>query len=213
MRKALVLDPAASTGYCLVEINGDKGTIYEYGFIEIRDDTDFDGDRCIDMMQQVKKLIEDHDVTEIAHEDYFFSKRFAQGGTLNVALRTAIQIQARQLGLDYTILNVSNWKKFIANRSTPTKEQKALWGKEPAKKLMIQQALWDKWGYRFPNHSISKKTGKPIKFRYDVVDAVGQAVFFCRLHLNLTEVELSVTPPEDVELKTKSKAQFKYPED
>lgn len=213
MKTALVLDPAASTGYCLVRIEDNKADIYDYGFIEIRDDTDFDGDRCIDMMNQIKKIIEDNDVTEVAIEDYFFSKRFAQGGTLNVALRTAIHIQARLLGLEYTILNVSNWKKFIAGRSTPTKEQKAKWGKEPAKKLMIQQALWDKWKFRFPNHSISKKTGKPIKFRYDVVDAVGQAVFFCRLHLNLSEVELSVTAPDDVELKIKSKAQFKYPED
>jgi hypothetical protein len=165
------------------------------------------------MMSQVKSIIEKHGVTEIAIEDYFFSKRFAQGGTLNVALRTAIHIQARLMGLEYTVLNVSNWKKFIAGRSTPTKEQKAKWGKEAAKKLMIQQALWDKWQFRFPNHSISKKTGRPIKFRYDVVDAVGQAVFFCRLHLNLSEVELSVIAPDDIELKIKSKAQFKYPED
>lgn len=213
MRTALVLDPAASTGYCLVKISNNKGNIYDYGFIDIADDTDYDGDRCIDMMSQVKSIIEKHGVTEIAIEDYFFSKRFAQGGTLNVALRTAIHIQARLMGLEYTVLNVSNWKKFIAGRSTPTKEQKAKWGKEAAKKLMIQQALWDKWQFRFPNHSISKKTGKPIKFRYDVVDAVGQAVFFCRLHLNLSEVELSVIAPDDIELKIKSKAQFKYPED
>lgn len=213
MKVALVLDPAISTGYCLVKINGTKADIYEYGFLEVQDDTDFDGDRCINLMNQVKDIILKHGVTEIALEDYFFSKRFASGGTLNVAFRTAIWIQARMLGLNYTILNISNWKKFIAGRSTSTKEQKALWGKEPSKKIMIQQALWEKYKFRFPNHSISKKTGKPIKFRYDVVDAVGQAVFFCRLHLNLTEVELSVKASDDVIFKTKSKAQFNYPKE
>jgi len=164
-------------------------------------------------MDQIETIINDHNVTQVALEDYFFSKRFASGGTLNVAFRTAIWIQARRMGLDYTILNIGNWKKFVAGRSTSTKEQKLKWGKEPSKKLMIQQALWDKYNFRFPNHSLSKKTGKPIKFRYDVVDAVGQAVFFCRLYLNLTEVELSVKAPDDVIMKTISKAQFTYPEE
>lgn len=213
MKTALVLDPAVSTGYCLVRISGDTADIYEYGIIEIPDDTDYDGDRCISMMTQIKDIIEKHKVTDVAIEDYFFSKRFAQGGTLNVALRTAIHIQTRLMGLEYTVLNISNWKKFISGRTTPTKEQKAKWGKEPAKKLMIQQALWEKYKFRFPNHSISKKTNKPIKFRYDIVDAVAQAVFFCRLHLNLSKVELSVTPPDDIDLKIKSKAQFKYTEE
>jgi len=213
MRVALILDPASSTGYCLVKIENNKADIYEYGFLDIEDVTDYDGDRCINLMDQIKKIIEDNSVTEIALEDYFFSKRFATGGTLNVAYRTAIWIQARLLGLEYTILNISNWKKFVAGRSTSTKEQKAKWGKEPSKKLMIQQALWDKYGFRFPNHSISKKTGKPIKFRYDIVDAVAQAVFFCRLYLNLSEVELSVKASDDVILKTTGKAQFTYPKE
>lgn len=213
MRKALVLDPAISTGYCLVEIEDQKANIYEYGFIEIPNDTEFNGDRCISMMNQIEDIINTHGVTDIALEDYFFSSRFAQGGTLNVALRTAIHIQARLMGLEYTVLNVSNWKKFIAGRSTPTKQQKAKWGKEPAKKLMIQEALWEKYRFRFPDHSISKKTGKPIKFRYDVVDAVGQAVFYCKIHLNLSEVQLSVETRDDVNINSKSKAQFEYPKE
>ena len=212
MYTILALDPAISTGYCLVRVDGEKATIYEYGFIEIDCNTDFDGDRCISMMQQVKKLIDDNGVTHIAIEDYYFSKKSAMGGTLNVALRTAIHIQARLLNIDYTILNISNWKKFISGRSKPTKEQIAKWGKEASKKLMTQQSLWDKWKFKFPNHSLSLKTGKPIKFRYDIVDAVGQAVFYCLLHLNLREVQLSVTPVEDVEMKP-SKGMFKYPED
>lgn len=213
MSTVLILDPAASTGYCLLKIDGTAGRIYEYGFIDIVNDSDYDGDRCIDMMNQIKHLIEKHGVCELAVEDYFFSQRSAQGGMLNVALRTAIYIQARLLGLKYTVLNVSNWKKFIAGRTTPTKDQKARWGKAPAKKLMIQQALWDKYRFKFPDHSISLKTGKPIKFRYDIVDAVAQAVFFGRLYLNLTDVKLDVRIQDCPDPKVKKAALFSYPED
>jgi Holliday junction resolvasome RuvABC endonuclease subunit len=179
MRTILVLDPAASTGYSLVHIDGQTATIYDYGFLDVETDSEYNGDRCLDLMRQVHKLIIDNNVSHVAIEDYFFSKRFANGCDVNAAYRTAIHIQCRMLGIPYTILNISLWKKFVAGSSTPSKIQKAKWGKDPAKKLMVQEALWKKYGFRFPNHSISLKTGKPIKFRYDVVDAVAQAVFFC----------------------------------
>jgi hypothetical protein len=130
-----------------------------------------------------------------------------------VAFRTAIHIKARQLDIPYTILNISEWKKNVAGRSTPTKEQKLRWGKEPAKKLMIQEALWKNYGFRFPNHSISQNTGKPIKFRYDIVDAVGQLVSFGRQYMDLRSVQLLVPVPPDVDFgKRKIKATFEYTE-
>lgn len=204
----LVLDPAESTGYCLVQLDGDSATIYEYGLINIAPH-DYEGDRCIDLMNKVDQLITQHHVSHIVVEDYFFSRRFAKGCDMNMAYRTAIHILSRQRNLDYTILNISQWKKFIAGRTTPTREQKDKWGKAPAKKLMIQQALWEKYGFRFPNHSISEKTGKPIKFRFDIVDVVAQAVCYCRLYLDLRNVQLSVPVPEDVKIKS-GKATFIY---
>ena len=80
-----------------------------------------------------------------------------------------------------------------------------------AKKLMIQQALWEKFGIRFPNHSLSPKTSKPIKFRTDIVDAVGQCICFGKLHLNLREVKISVDVPQDIKMKP-NKTTFTYPE-
>src|SRR5690606_10045166 len=94
----LVLDPASSTGYCLVKISDNKADIYEYGIIDI-DDSEFDGDRCIQLMNRVKTLIEENSVEHVAVEDYFFSKRFATGSDLNIAYRTAIHIQCRLMGL------------------------------------------------------------------------------------------------------------------
>jgi Holliday junction resolvasome RuvABC endonuclease subunit len=208
----LVLDPAESTGYAVCKIDGDTCDIHAYGFIDVDKTSDYQGDDCIDLMNQVKELIEIYSIDYVAIEDYFFSGRFAQGSTTNAAYRTAIHILCRQLGIEYSILSISSWKKLVSGRTTPTKEQKAKWGKEAAKKLMIQEALWKNYGFRFPNHSLSKKTGKPIKFRYDIVDAVAQAVYFVRQHLDVQKVELSVTNPPDVEFKKKPRTMFEYKE-
>lgn len=210
IKSVLVLDPAISTGYALARVKDGVFTIFDYGFIDVDKEFEFQGDECIDLMNQISTLIEQHDVDHVAIEDYFFSGRFAQGSTTNAAYRTAIHILCRQKGIDYTILNISSWKKFIAGRTTPTPLQKKTWGKEAAKKLMMQQALWENYGFRFPNHSLSKKTGKPIGFRYDIVDAVSQAVYFARLYLDVQQVQMTVSVPPDVEFKRKSKKTFSY---
>jgi Holliday junction resolvasome RuvABC endonuclease subunit len=212
IKNVLVCDPAESTGYALASIENNTFTIYEYGFIEVDKTSEFQGDECINLMDQLEKIINENDIHHVAIEDYFFSGRFAQGSTTNAAYRTAIHILCRKKNLEYTILNISSWKKFVAGRTTPTKEQKAKWGKEPAKKLMMQQALWENYGFKFPNHSLSKKTGKPILFRYDIVDAVAQAIYFARLYLDVQRVEMIVPIPDDVEFKTKSKKMFIYEE-
>ena len=206
----LVLDPAASTGYCFMSIrshdddHGQKiAVIYDYGFIDVDTSSDYSGDWCIDLQNQLEKMCRRHGVTHIAVENFFFSKKFANGSTLNVEFRTAIYIMARRLKLPYTILGISEWKKFISGRATPTKEQKKKWGHARAKKLAIQQSLWEKYHIRFPNHSISTKTGKPMSFRLDIVDAVAQAIYFAKIYLNVVEVESRVGVPKDVQLKSK----------
>lgn len=214
----LALDPGTSCGYCLVNISIDEegyytgADIYEYGFIDVDISSEFQGDHCIDLMARVQTLIDDHEVEWLCIEDYFFSKRFVNGCNVNAAFRTAIHILARQNKIDYTILNISAWKSFVAGRSTPTKEQKLKWGKEPAKKLAIQQALWEWYGFRFPNHSLSETTGKPILFRFDIVDVVGQAVYYCGLLCGIQNITMSVEVPEDVVFTRKIKKRFVYEE-
>ena len=205
----LALDPAISTGYALATINPITQTadIYEYGFIELDTEDERDGAKAVEMMDKVEILIYKHNIKHVVVEDYFFSRKFATGSMLNAALRTAIHAKCVLMDIEYTILGISLWKKFINKRTTPTKEQKALYGKEPAKKIMTQQSLWEQFGFRFPNHSISQKTNKPIKFRYDIVDAVAQCVTHCILseRCNIDKITLSVEPAKDVKLASKAK--------
>jgi len=195
----LVLDPANSTGYCIY--NYDKANssmdITSWGFIEIKQSDNYLGDQYIDLGNQVEKLIKDNDIQMVAVEDYFFSRRSPQGANLNCSYRAMIHMKSRELKLHYEILNISLWKKFINGRSTSTKEQKAKWGKEPSKKLMTQESLFNRWNIRFPNHSTSLLTGKPIKFRYDIVDAVAMAIFHASIYLHVNKIAYSVPVTKD----------------
>lgn len=201
----LVLDPANSTGYCLVSVSDppERAIIYEYGFLDVDTTSDYSGDWCLNLQAQLRVICEKHSVQHIAMEDFFFSKRFANGSKVNVELRTAIAMLAREMGMQYTVLGISEWKKFISGRSTPTKEQKKKWGPARAKKLAIQEALWLRYHIRFPNHSRSKKTNKPIAFRLDIVDVVAQAIYFCKIYLDVRIIETAVKVPKDVSVKGK----------
>lgn len=207
----LILDPASSTGYCIYEIDDQASvTITHWGFIDVENTTDYDGDRYIDLSNKIAKLIADHDIKQVGVEDYFFSGRSPQGATLNCAYRAVIHMVCRQMNIHYDIINISLWKKLINGRTTPTKEQKAKWGKEPSKKLMTQESLYKKWNIKFPNHSLSLKTGKPIKFRYDIVDAVGMAVFHASIYLNSKSISYNVNVPADHNWKKVPKGTYEY---
>jgi len=216
--KLLVLDPGSSTGYCLANLekdennNYEKADIYEVGHIDVDLSSNFQGDHCIDLMNKIKDLIINHKVNHIGIEDYFFSKRFCNGSNVNAAFRTSIHILARQNNIEYTILNISSWKTFVAGRATPTKEQKSKWGADVAKKLYIQQALWENYSFRFPNHSISSNTKKPIVFRLDIVDVVAQTVYYCGLICGIRKdkITMSIIVPNDVVWKKQPRKMFIY---
>lgn len=207
----LVIDPAQSTGYAIIRVD-DKNSaaeIIKYGFIEVGE-SQYAGDQYLDLKRELECLVRVHDINEITVEDYFFSRKTCSGGTLNASFRAVCHMVARETNMHYEILNISLWKKFINGRTTPTKEQKALWGKEEAKKLMTQEKLWTRWGIRFPNHSISKKTGKPVKPKSDIVDAVGMAIFYVSIYKNIRTVTCSINPPTDVEWKKTPKGVLDY---
>lgn len=208
--KILTIDPASSTGYCIGELKDGNFNIVDWGFIEVENLTDYDGDRYVDYRKKIKKLIKDYNVGMVGVEDYFFSNRSPQGSTLNCAYRAVIHLVCREYSIHYEILNISLWKKFVNGRSTSTKDQKAKWGKEPSKKLMTQESLWLKWDIRFPNHSLSKKTGKPIKFRYDIVDAVGMAIFHTSIYLHAKSISYNVIVSSDHDWKKIPKGTYEY---
>lgn len=206
----LIIDPANSTGYCIYNINNDSAKIIAWGFIDVDDATAYDGDRYIDLKNKVKNIIINNDINRVGIEDYFFSGRSPQGATLNCAYRAVIHMLCRELSIHYDIINISLWKNFINNRTRPTNLQKNKWGKEPAKKLMTQESLWLKWSIKFPNHSLSNLTNKPIKFRYDIVDAVAMAVFHASIYLNAKSISYNVNVCDDYDWKKIPKGTYNY---
>jgi Holliday junction resolvasome RuvABC endonuclease subunit len=212
MKILLSLDPAESTGFAVAHVENDICTIVEYGFIDVDTSSNYIGDWCIDLQNKIQHIYDRFKPTEIVVEDYFFGSKFSSGANVNTAYRTAIHIWCRQRNIHYEILNISNWKVFIAGRSMPTKDQKQKWGKQPAKKLMIVEALWKRWKIRFPNHSLSPKTNKPIIFRYDIADAVSQAMYGCFLLYNCRNFVCNIPIPPDVKLAKNSKRTFSYDE-
>jgi len=210
--RLLAIDPGASCGYAVLEVDDchSLGTIVEYGLIPFDRSSQYAGDHCISLMAAFSDLIKRHKIQEVGIEDYFASSRFASGTDTNYYYRGALQVQCRLLSLPYGMLNAVEWKKMIAGRAAPTTAQKKQYGKQAAKKIMIQQSLWERWKIRFPNHSISEKTDKPIAFRLDVVDAVGIAIFFCMRLYGIAQYASVVSVSPDVELRVSSTKNFTY---
>lgn len=98
---------------------------------------------------------------------------------MNPAYRAAIHIIVRLLGLKYTIVNPIDWKRFIAGRARPTKEEVKKWGKERSKKEMIRVALEQKYNLTFPE-LIKDEHGKEVKLKYDVVDATAMGIYYIK---------------------------------
>lgn len=199
MKTIIAIDPAGSSGYALGTVVDRTCTVIEYGYIDVDITGPYQGDHCLDLMRRLDELYVKTPFESVGVESYFFSRKFCTGSDVNAAFRTAIHIWCRQKNIPYTILNISNWKSFVAGSSTPSKLQKALWGKEKAKKLYMQEALLKRHNIRFPNHSLSEKTGKPILFRFDVVDAVGQLLYFSHADYNCNVFDCTVQIPADVD--------------
>ena len=208
--KVLIIDPANSTGYSIYSFDQETLTaeIISWGFIDI-DQHNYVGDQYIDLLSKIETIINANNISMVGVEDYFFSSKSSQGANLNCAYRAMIHLKCRQLKLHYDVLNISLWKSFINHRVRPTKDQKAKWGNEPAKKLMTQESLYKRWNVRFPNHSISANTGKPIKFRYDIVDAVAMAVFHASIYLNAKTIKYSI-PASDIQWSKIPKGTYEY---
>jgi len=211
--KYLIIDPGHSTGYCLVSIcfldKSKIGTILEYGFYEVNNKSEYVGDWCIDLQKWLEDKIKKENILEVIREDYFFSKQFKTGSSVNVSYRTAIDITSRGLKLPYHVISPSTWKSFICGRSTPTKEQKTIYGNKEAKKYMIQEALYSKYKIKFPNYLKSHKNGRNIKFKHDIVDAVAMGIYFLRIIKDVDSVICDVKCPLDIIWKGKVKI-FNY---
>lgn len=204
----LGIDPAISCGWCVASLSNSGAAIIDCGHVEITK-SEFTGDMCLEIQEKICNLFETYNVDEMVIEDYIFSGRKCQGAHLNLYIRGAIHMVCRKFGKPYTISSVSNWKSIIAGRSMPTNEMKRFYGKELSNKIFIQEALWIRYNIRFPNHSISQKTKKPIALKYDMVDAVGITIAYIYSKYNKKEVLFSKVFPADVKKIGKAK-EFEY---
>lgn len=202
----LILDPALSTGVCLMSIVDDIAHITYCDYLDIEEDL-HKGKQYSNYLEAIKKIIVSNNIDFVAHESYFFSKFASQGADLNCSNRAMIQLACATAYPDkmipYDVISISLWKKFICGRTTATTELKKQFGKESSKKIMTQIALYEKYGIRFPNHSISANTGKPIKFRYDIVDVVAMAIFTAKITFNVSKISYEVKCLPDIIFKKK----------
>ena len=206
----LSIDPAISCGWCIGSINSeiDTFTIMDCGHFEITK-SEYSGDMCLDIQKQVSTLFDKYTIDEMVIEDYVFSGRKCQGAHLNLYIRGALHMLCRTHNKPYTIASISNWKAIIAGRSMPPNEMKKFYGKELANKVFIQEALWVRYNIRFPNHSISQKTNKPISIKYDMIDAVAIGIAHAYSKYNIKNVNNTKTFPDDIPKMTKTK-QYTY---
>lgn len=197
MTVILSIDPATSCGWCVAHIENSILHITDCGHVEVTK-TEFTGDMCLELQERIDKLFIEHKPDEMVIEDYIFSGRKCQGAHLNLYIRGALHMLCRRHNKPYTIASISNWKSIIAGKSMPSGDMKKYYGKELANKIFIQEALWLRYTIRFPNHSISQKTKKPIALKYDMVDAVGIAIAHVYSKYNIKEVKFLKDFPSDV---------------
>ncbi len=202
--RLLGIDPAISCGWCVSEINMEEktSTLIAYNYFDV-ERSEYSGDMCIFIQNQVKELFTTYDIDEMVIEDYMFKSGKCQGSHLNLYLRCALHILCREMKKPYYIMSVSNWKSIIAGRSIPTKEMQKYYGKELANKIFIQEALWVRYKIRFPNHVISNKTKKPINMKYDIIDAVAISIAYAYSKYFVNTIHNNVLLIDDVVMHTK----------
>jgi Holliday junction resolvasome RuvABC endonuclease subunit len=187
MKKILALDPGSTTGYCLAEVDNDVCNIVKIGFIIIDKDSEYEGYWCLDLMSKVNNLYLQEKFDEVCVEDFFFSRRFCNGANLNVALRTSIHIWCCQKKIPYSILNIWSWKKFILKNQVKKKVK----GKKVDKKEEVILALKNDWNLDLPEYSISS-TGRQIKFKHDISDAIAQLMYFVDQKYNIKIFKIKI---------------------
>jgi Holliday junction resolvasome RuvABC endonuclease subunit len=179
----LAIDPSNSTGFAVCKVDKGVADIFEYGVISCST-LNNEGKKLLFLKAEVQKLIKKYDVKFLAVEDYMFpsssrrAKRASNNANLNPALRGSVWMAAAELGIEYAVIPISPWKKYVSGSTRPSKEQVKKWGKEKAKKWYIQKALWERYGIRFPNHMQSPNSNRVIQFPSDPVDAVAQLIYF-----------------------------------
>lgn len=170
----LSLDPSsAATGWALYEDN----IITLAGFSLAFKPEKYEGDRYRKAYDWVRSLVRVTKPDHIAIEGYFFSKKFATGTDVNSEIRGVMKMALADCGVDYEVINPSDWKRALCGRTTSTRQEKKKYGKEKSKKLMTVHALVN-LGLKCPKRIINPHTNRKSNFKFDVSDALGILLFY-----------------------------------
>ena len=201
IKRILSLDPATTTGWCVLEFATDSVglCIMDYGFFVVDISSKYEGDHCLSMKKEVKELISKWKIDVICLENYYFSRNAKQGANKNLFLRAAIIMLCREFEckVHYEFISVFDWKKFICGRSTPPPEVKKKY-KTTANKMMTVISLWDKFKLQFPNRfprsaGCCSQTTKPLVFKTDISDSIAIGVYFCyKQYFGLFNVDIPI---------------------
>ena len=179
----LGLDPARSTGFARCDVNVDGVVrLVKYGVIEVKSDAGTDGSgvgkTCLELYEKLEPLF-DPLPDAVFIEDYFASSRTRNGTNLNLYLRAVVALKCEQKGIAHRFLTPTEWKTHVTGMrgGRPTKAMKQSAGAK-ANKLVIVDALRDRYGVTFPSHITID--GKKRVFKHDISDAVG--ICFCGIH-------------------------------
>lgn len=170
--RILALDPATVCGYAVMDVRETEACIVSMGVVRACTSSEFQGDWLIDLRSKISSLLDAHSPTTCYVEDYFFHARQRCGSSLNVLYRAAIYMLMRDRGIPYRVVPPSEWMKFVLDRRVGVKASAA--GKD-AKKVIVKTAIESAFGVRFPITTCVD--GRVLKFKYDVSDAVGIAIF------------------------------------
>ena len=85
--KLLSIDPATTTGWCVLEfsppgtLDDEEGSgmvcIQDYGYFTIDTSSEYEGDHCKNMQNRILDLIDKWNIDEVCLEDYFFSGKLS----------------------------------------------------------------------------------------------------------------------------------------
>ena len=164
--RILAFDPSKSCGIALLEDG-----VLRNSWLFISPDAD-NGEVYRSFLNQVKLTMMWNIPDLVVLESYFVGK-FHNGADVNYTLRGLIELAAADAGKPVQYVSPTEWKKFVAGRSTATIEQKKMWGAKSNKQFIIK-ALEDRFGVTLP--PMVGLRGKEKSPPSDCYDAIGIAL-------------------------------------
>lgn len=170
VKRVLSLDPATSLGWCVLDIfpNGSVEVV-AWGYVELKGDEA--AEKLCDLECYANSIYKRYEPGYTVMEGYMFSKRCCNGALLNAYIRGVLMLVATKHNQSPTVVQVGDWKRFICGAK----------GMKAKKEEVIEKLVMR--GCVFPDKIYSQNSKAKIKFRHDISDAVGIALYYlCSKH-------------------------------